>query len=385
VLASVLPSIRRLLSSEGDAESDPPTAPQPRDPRFVAIDKVRDNARWLILAFAAIGAALAGTAPLSNIGKLAIGDWRLWVAAGAAALGLGGIALAIWATANVLAPVSSGLTDFIDLPVIRRIFNEHFELLDGHGTNLREFKSEYDDARARYLNAVKRVRQRPSDAGAAAHLEAAKDDFYEFTPIVSRISTEGLLATVRARFQSAQPRMFLGAFVAALAIVAFAWAANPPKASPTKPQRVPSPLQAIEPSTYGSGVSIGPRDATRALEKGGVGAATAAAFIQSFSGPLVVETVRPGSRFMRYGPRKTSDGRFLTLANFADPQRAIRGLHLPWSNSAVCRQVVAVRRPTLVLVGGIAGGRPGLRQFLILDPHAFSFGKGTAYSHVACS
>jgi hypothetical protein len=386
VLASALQELRRLLGGEDDAASETPT-PQPQavaDPRLVAIDKLRGIARWLILAFAAIGAALAGTAPLSNVGKLAIGDWRLWVAAVAAAAGLGGIAFAMWSTANVLAPVSLGLTDLVVLPAVQRIFNEHFELLDGHGTDLATFKTRYDAARERYLNAVSRARDvLPADADAAAELEAARDDFYEYAPIVKRITNEGLLATVRARFRKAQRLMFFGAFVAALAIVAFAWAANPPKAAPSKHQRVLA-LQPIEPSPYGSGVAIGPQGATQALKSNGVSAATATAFIQAFSGRLVIQTVRPGFRFVRYSPTKSSQGRFLTLARFANPQGAIRGLHLPWANSAVCRETVVVRRPTLVLVGGIAGGRPGLKQFLILDPHAFSFGKGGSYSRVAC-
>jgi hypothetical protein len=84
----------------GDASPDPGT----RDPSpwLDAVDRYRDVAKWLIAAFGAIGAVIAGTAPLSGIGNLKANRVDYVVAGGMIALS--GVAVVLAATVTILAP-----------------------------------------------------------------------------------------------------------------------------------------------------------------------------------------------------------------------------------------------------------------------------------------
>jgi len=72
------------------------------DPWFDAVDRYRDVAKWLVISFGAIGAVIAGTAPLTGIGEVAPDRLR-YVVAGAA-IALTGTALVFAATVTVLIP-----------------------------------------------------------------------------------------------------------------------------------------------------------------------------------------------------------------------------------------------------------------------------------------
>lgn len=67
-----------------------------------AVDRYRDAAKWLVAAFGAIGAVIAGAAPLSALGDMPAGR-TAYVVAGAA-LALAGITAVLVATVAVLVP-----------------------------------------------------------------------------------------------------------------------------------------------------------------------------------------------------------------------------------------------------------------------------------------
>ena len=80
---------------------DPPSNPA-QDPWANAVDAYRDVAKWLIASFGAIGAVVAGTAPLTGIGT--VSSSRLgWLAAGGAT-SLVGVTLVLASTIAVLIP-----------------------------------------------------------------------------------------------------------------------------------------------------------------------------------------------------------------------------------------------------------------------------------------
>jgi hypothetical protein len=361
-----------------------PAAP-PVDPRLQGIDKIRDTARWLILAFAAIGAALAGSAPLSNLGKLAISDWRLWLAAGAAGAGLIAIAAAIWVTANVLAPVTQQLPNLVADPALATLFANNFELLRGHGHNLAEFQTEYNATRNAYLAAAAAHRDHPADAAVAATEQQARAALQALAPIVDRIISEGLRLTVEQRFRDARPAMFGCAIAAGIAIVAFAWAANPATPTPTQaaaePAHTPPELSA---ATEGPGVAISTTDATRLLRQNGTSASTARTWIASFKGQIQARTISKGATYRRYSATPTGSGNFLTPARFPNPQQAELALHLPYQNNASCLQRVRAKQRTLILEGAINAGQPGIKQILILRKDTFTFPRGKSYANSIC-
>jgi hypothetical protein len=362
------------------AEKPPPTSEA-----YAAIDKLRDSARWLILAFAAIGVALAGSAPLSNIGKLKIDDWRLWIAAGAAVAGLGAIAAAIWAAVSVAEPITRDLATLGHDRELAALYAANWELLRGHGRSLAEFNEEYGDARQSYLEALQRLGKQRTNKN--VHDEAeAKQRLFDLTPIVERISEEGLLIAARRKYRRALRSMFAGALVAGFAIVAFTWAANPPEAKPAKEEATASPasIERAGVATHGTGVTISRKNAVALLKATSADASLPDDLVDSFSGPIEIETVRAGARFHRFSAVALGTGRFLTNAQFTRAASARLALHLPWSNSARCRQVVVAKRRTLVLRGEIGQGKPKIRQILVLLPRAFSYGRGKGYGDSRC-
>src|SRR3954454_17797218 len=84
------------------ADDDDKPKEAPPSPAFAAIERARDLAKWLIVAFGAIGTTLVAGSQLADIGK--IDGWRLAAAFAGLVLGLVGIAIAIWYAARVLAP-----------------------------------------------------------------------------------------------------------------------------------------------------------------------------------------------------------------------------------------------------------------------------------------
>lgn len=356
--------------------------PSPPDERVAGINRIRDATRWLILAFAAIGAAIAGTAPLSNIGKLGIHDWRLWVAAGSAAAAFAAIAAAIWVTANVLTPLTTSLDGLVADPELRAKFGESFEYLEGHGTNLDEFRTQYEKARADYVEALVEQSKHPSPQADGA-VEEARQQFFAFSSPLERITTEGALARMRRKFRSARAVMFAGGFAAGLAIIAFAWAANPPDPG-TKAVAAKPVAAAFDVAARGPGVQISPVTARRLLRAHGISRSTALSYVASFRGPIEVQTVQKNAVFARYAATAATRGRFLTSERFAGPRLARLALHLPWENTAACLQRVSAKRRTLVLKGEIAQGKSGVIQLLMPDQDAFTFSKGRAYTKIPC-
>jgi hypothetical protein len=358
----------------------PAAPPPPADPRRAAIDRTREVARWLVVAFAAIGAVLAGTAPLSNLGKLEIGDWRLWLAAAAVAVGLLAMALAIWMTARVLTPVTTDLATLGDERRLRTLIEQNPEVLRGHGTTFHEFKTEYDRKREAYRMALAAREANPNFA--TDQVEAgAKAEFLALAPIVDRIVSEGLRVTVQRRFERARPFMFAGAVVAGLAIVVFAWAANPPSKPTTV---VVKKVDGLAAGAVGPGVALPLRAAKSVLREAGVGTNRVRLLLASFDGPIEARTLSRGARLSSFAARSGERGVFLTWARFKSAEAARLALHLPWPNTAACRQRVRVLRRTMVLAGQVAGGRPGVVQVLIVRPGDFSFARGQGFGGSTC-
>lgn len=346
--------------------SDDQQAAPPPDPRRAAIDKIRATARWMMVAFGAIGTVLVGTAPLSNVGHLDGSSGRFWIAAAAAAIALAAIAVAIWAAAWVSAPVSRGLPDLAQNKQVRKIFNTNYEMLGGVARDLPGFVRRYEMARLDWVVAGIRRYNDPSPAHKKAE-RAAHERFEQFTETVKRLTSEGLLVTVRSRFQLAQLAMLGAAVVGGGAIVVFTWAANPPSPAATTTTAV---AVVVKPDPLGAGALISRPAAAKLLQTHGLPAGD----VLSFAGPIAVETLQPGRTLLRYSARAQGSGRFLTTSRFGSPARARVALHLPWANTAACRQTVRVVRRTLVLVGGVAFGKPGVLQYDALEQKNLAFG-----------
>jgi hypothetical protein len=196
-----------------------------------AADRIRETVKWLITAFAGVGAALIAGSQLASLGKIDGG--RLVFAVACVVVGLGALAYAIAVAASVLTGGRVSLGDLADatgtdLDAVRSRVNSDPALLVGYsdvadmnseygsvlGQRKTDFDAHYDDVH----NSGKTLTAQLSDAKALAADQA-----------VQRLLTVASFYTLSDAFNNARPKMFAGALIAALAIVGFAWAAHPPE------------------------------------------------------------------------------------------------------------------------------------------------------------
>jgi hypothetical protein len=203
---------------------------------------------------------------------------------------------------------------------------------------------------------------------------------------VAAVTAAAALAAIAALPRVAE-RLPAGAAVcgaaAGFALALLGWSVDAPR-HVAAPGTTPARLD-VAGAADGTGIRISNADAARLLATHGIPAADVQSYVLSFYGPIDAETLQPGTTFLRYSAKPTGAGRFLTTKRFTDARTAQLALHLSWFNTAVCKARVKVLKPTLVLVGAIAFGEPGVKQYVILEPDAFSFGGGSAYSSAACS
>jgi hypothetical protein len=195
-----------------------PTEPTPSDPYHSAIQTMRDTAKWLATAVAAVAAALLAGTQLSSLGEF---DWkepRLVIALvfGAVALILGGIIL--WYTTRVLTPEWDSIPSLIKdekagtqnpskmTHDIEWIQKNKF-LLDNETYN------SVEELYSHYKQCKKEDKER-------------KRLYQVLMNLIFAVQAE----RIRRQLDRAQKVMFgLGLF-AALGIFVFVWAANPPTA-----------------------------------------------------------------------------------------------------------------------------------------------------------
>jgi hypothetical protein len=82
------------------------------------ITNIREAAKWLLTAFAAVGAVLIAGTQLSNIGSL--DSWRALIAGLALLIAFSGVAAAIWLTTTIITPHSLALKTVKD-PELREV------------------------------------------------------------------------------------------------------------------------------------------------------------------------------------------------------------------------------------------------------------------------
>lgn len=94
------------MAEEGSVTKSPPEADGAAQWRS-ATTQVRDTIKYVVAGFAAVGAILVGTAPLTGIGTIS-GLW--WIAALLGAIAaIGGVIVAVWKASDVLLPTVATL------------------------------------------------------------------------------------------------------------------------------------------------------------------------------------------------------------------------------------------------------------------------------------
>jgi hypothetical protein len=214
-----------------------------------AANRARDAAKWLIAAYAAVGAALAAGIQVSNIGRIGGDDPRLWLALAGLVVAILAIAVAIGRVSRVLVSRPLTLPDLATKPdkEIATVRN----LVEGNRTivgdqKLTEINDIYAKARADQMRVVvKQNRDEPvsdEELAAAQNANEAVDDLR--TAVDDTMAVASYLQVTTA-FERARPWLLSMAILTALGIVVFAAAANPAPRQPARqPAAVAAPSQA---------------------------------------------------------------------------------------------------------------------------------------------
>jgi hypothetical protein len=215
-----------------------PDGPTQRELSEAGNARIRDTTKWLIGAYAAVGAALIAGSQLSNIGRLeaCLGCGRLWLSITGVALGLSGVAYSVHAGVQVLVWQNKPASDLQvawergEKSAVFRFFRANQVFLQG----FRDFRDlaqqemevlqTYDDVE-RELKAASQS-DKPQLQLRLGEVDSAVRDLLARSEAVVSLANQVELADFFTR--ATLRRLLIGAVAVAVGIGLFAWAANPP-------------------------------------------------------------------------------------------------------------------------------------------------------------
>lgn len=204
------------------AEKTEPKVPE--DPFEVGRDRLRETIKWLVASFGAVAASLALGSQLGNLGELE--GWRLSVALASAGVAFAGVigALAMAVAVQVGSYVSFGQLGAAgsDDELVRFIEQENPQYLGNYET----------------LTALRE-----------AYLKAFRDGSDQRVLLAARVATLLNVASyerLRRNFHNRLKWIISSVAIAAVAVIAFAWAAT---GDATKPETSVTPAIVAQPST----------------------------------------------------------------------------------------------------------------------------------------
>ena len=187
-----------------------------------AVGTLREAAKWVIAAFAGVGAAVLGALPVAGIAKIASG-WSIALAVVGALLAVSGVALGIWTTSKVLTPRVSTLRTATGLPtVVAAINQDPATFLGGAGMTLDGFLLD--------LSGWQRTMQELSEASGPDHVaerqrsEAfgiARGNVESRSAIAQRIVAFAHFEYISTIFRKARVATFCGFMIVALGVGLF--------------------------------------------------------------------------------------------------------------------------------------------------------------------
>jgi hypothetical protein len=214
------------------------------DPSLWAIGRLRDTAKWLIGAYAAVGTVLIAGLQLTGLGGIEDHDHLRWAIVGAGSA-LAAVVVGIVFVARVLVPI-----DVDDEKVAKegRKADREAMALDlglrfgGQAARFEVLKTQYVRARDAFVKARE-------DGG--ENLDQLRKEMVELYEPLARLRYAALLRRVKWRFNVAQAVLFVASAVVAAGVILFAWAANPSDAdnAKAKAERVGPTLEQPSPVT----------------------------------------------------------------------------------------------------------------------------------------
>ena len=188
-----------------------------------AVENLRSNAKWTLVAFGAIGTTLLAGSQLSSLGKFAYNEPRLWFALLCALVALGVAALAVRSTSAI---AYSGYVELNSLEQADIAYAERNPaLLEGFRT-VADLKAAYEDAIA--------DRHEGFFAGHTAdELQNAENWYRYIDTLVDKVLSYIRYNKIRQQSERSRTELTRASIAAAIALLGFAWAANPEKTATT--------------------------------------------------------------------------------------------------------------------------------------------------------
>lgn len=183
------------------------------------VPAVREAAKWLLTALAALGSIIVGGLQFSSIGEL--NGAAFLQACSGFALSLTGIGLAIWFTSTVLVTRVASLTSLSSDPAAQRFLGEHPDIVGREFQSLDDFIAQRDDA-WRVGNQVREGRPQGLTDAEWAGLIRQRDRLPHLELIATRIARFWRFERVCQAFVNARTATFFGTVAAAVGITLFA-------------------------------------------------------------------------------------------------------------------------------------------------------------------
>ncbi|MHB1065010.1 MAG: hypothetical protein ACYC1Z_11085 [Georgenia sp.] len=243
----------RPTAARSPATPKPPaeTPAAPVSPYAAANGRIRDAAKWMAAAIAAVATVLVGTSPLSGIGRLSAAEpGRLYLAIGAIVVGLAAALVAIFLLSRIQLPQTVLAADIVAMAadptsaVAREAVHEPF--LTAGRANLAAMLEDYAQVQKAYYEAVgaltaaeREVLEADSERkrqAARSKVDAAKERvaFEEardgrLAPAVGYATDLAIHQKLRGRAGGSLASIMVLSVLAGMSFVVFAWAANPPE------------------------------------------------------------------------------------------------------------------------------------------------------------
>jgi hypothetical protein len=193
-------------------------------------NQVRQAAKWLIAAFAAVGAALVATLQISGFGGVT--GIRLVGAVAAAVMALLAVIVTIFKVSEVLDPKEATTTDLRQNQDLSRRLAADPSFIGGFGhPTVDSLIDDYERSFSAFRQAQIAAWARPDDDNAKAHLAESEGYFDALATIVDFFRQIVIYDQTKAAYRDAKRWVRVGAVLASVGFVGFAYAVNPSKST----------------------------------------------------------------------------------------------------------------------------------------------------------
>jgi hypothetical protein len=200
-----------------------------------ASNTIRETAKWLITALAAVGAALIAGSQFSNIGK--VDSLFSFIAIVGVVVGLVGVGIALWYTIKVLTPGYLGLSTLVkdEDKKFEKFLNsikESPEVLKEEYINVQALQNKYSESLKIRLSLYDEYQKSVGKATRneiGLRFKEADDRVVYLSSIVSQVTALANFQLLQEKFIGASKAVFLGGSIAAGGAIIFALGANQPQ------------------------------------------------------------------------------------------------------------------------------------------------------------